>query len=130
MADAANIFYTIGDFPSEPAERESWVAVFRGLQDKETGLFLEATHHEFHTTAHCVAALELFDARPTHYLTALSTIAKSIQWMTAYLEALDWKGQPWAASHQGAGFYAALTLAGVVSIEWKDAYFAWLLGKH
>ena len=58
-ADAANILYMVGAFPSDPAERAIWVETLRSFQNPETGLFNEATHHPYHTTAHCIAALEL-----------------------------------------------------------------------
>ena len=65
-ADAANILYMVGAFPCDPVERQAWIDTLQGFQDPETGLFTEATHHPYHTTAHCIAALELFDARPRH----------------------------------------------------------------
>ena len=61
-ADAANILYTIGRFPSDADERAEWIKALREMQNPETGLFNESTHHPIHTTAHCMAALELFDA--------------------------------------------------------------------
>ena len=70
-ADAANILYTIGCFEGDPAARENWVRTMQGMQDPETGLFHEATHHPFHTTAHVTAALELFDARPLYPVKAM-----------------------------------------------------------
>ena len=69
-ADAANILYTIGQFPTGQA-REDMLAALLALQDPATGLFEERTHHTIHTTAHCTAAIELFDARPLYPLTAL-----------------------------------------------------------
>src|SRR5580700_6794069 len=73
-ADAANILYTIGRFPGDAAERASWIAVLQSLQDPASGMFEEATHHRIHTTAHCIAALELFDARPAHPLRELDAL--------------------------------------------------------
>ena len=70
-ADAANLLYSIGRFPGSAGERLAWVDALRSLQDPGDGLFHEATHHEIHTTAHCVAALELFDARPARSLAGL-----------------------------------------------------------
>ena len=43
-----------------------------------------------------------------------------------FLDALDWAGEPWRASHQGAGLYAALALAEALPPGWADAYFEWL----
>jgi len=123
-ADAANILYTIGQFPRETAERAAWVKVLQGFQDPSDGLFRENTHHPFHTTAHCIAALELFDARPLHPLTGMAHLAEPVA-LVAFLESLDWRGDPWSQSHQGAGIYAARVLAGEATPAWEDAYFDW-----
>jgi hypothetical protein len=124
-ADAANILYTIGRFPRGQAERAGWIAALGALQEPDTGLFHEATHHPIHTTAHCVAALELFDARPPHALRALAPHATA-EGVGRFLDGLAWRDDPWRASHQGAGLYAALVLAGEVPLAWEDAYFDWL----
>jgi hypothetical protein len=124
-AGAANLLYTIGGFPREAEERRCWVETLQRLQDPETGLFREATHHEIHTTAQCIAALELFDVGPAHSLRALSELAR-VEEMERLLENLDWSGNPWTESHKGAGLYAALVLAGEVTGEWEDRYFEWL----
>jgi hypothetical protein len=124
-ADAANILYTIGRFPRSPVERGAWVETLQGLQDSESGLFREGTHHEIHTTAHCLAALELFDAGPRHALKDLQPLREPAA-MERFLDDLDWSGGPWTESHRGAGLYAALWLAGETSAEWEDRYFVWL----
>ncbi|PCJ61310.1 MAG: hypothetical protein COA79_06935 [Planctomycetota bacterium] len=124
-ADAANILYTIGRFPSDQEERVEWIKTLQSLQESKTGLFSESTHHEIHTTAHCIAALELFDALPRHPLTALSQY-KTPEKMEAFLDQLDWKEKPWQESHRGAGLYASLVLSQEVSFEWEDRYFNWL----
>jgi len=65
-ADVANILYMIGDFPRDPRERECWIRTLRGQQNSDTGLLRERKpeikNHEIHSTAFCIAALELFDA--------------------------------------------------------------------
>ncbi|MEA3407872.1 MAG: hypothetical protein U9R48_07310 [Chloroflexota bacterium] len=124
-ADAANILYTIGHFPGNPEKRGRWIETLQGLQDRESGFFHEPTHHEIHTTAHCIAALELFDARPPHALRSLAPL-RNVAKMTDFLENLDWKENPWSASHQGAGIYVALVLDDEVSFAWQEAYFSWL----
>lgn len=124
-ADAANILYTIGSFPQDPHERDMWISTLHGLQDPENGLFHESTHHEIHTTAHCIAALELFDASPAHPLQGLSQY-RDTKSMEDFLERLDWRQHPWQESHKGAGLYAAMVLAGEVTTEWQNRYFAWL----
>jgi hypothetical protein len=123
-SDAANILYTIGRFPRETGERAAWIATLQELQNPLTGLFHEKTHTPFHTTAHCIAALELFDAGPRHPLKEMARIATRAE-LEAFLESLDWTN-PWSESHKGAGLYAARVLAGETSVEWTDWYFAWL----
>ena len=93
---------------------------------KEDGRFEEPTHHTIHTTAHCVAALELFDAAPslplTYHMENFGTPEKAV----AFLESLGWNTNPWNESHKGAGFYAAMALCCDMPMEWHDTYFNWL----
>ncbi len=124
-ADAANILYTIGDFPADPIRRAAWVETMQAMQDPETGLFTESTHHTIHTTAHVIAAMELFDAVPLHPLTALLDLKKEAR-LETFLDHLDWYGAPWSQSHQGAGLYAALSLTGDADRDWTGRYFSWL----
>lgn len=124
-ADAANILYTIHEFPSDPEKRKEWVEVLQSMQNPQTGLFEEGTHHPIHTTAHCAAALELFDAKPLHPLTALKE-QMTPDGIRAFLEELEWADVPWKASHKGAGIYAAMVLTDSVNLEWERAYFDWL----
>jgi len=124
-ADAANLLYTIGQFPQVMPERQGFIDVLCGLQDPASGLYFEPTHHEYHCTAHCIAALELFDQRPRHRLSALEPLL-SREGLEAFLDGLDWRGSPWNMSHRGAGTYAALVLVGQVPLEWQDWYFDWL----
>lgn len=124
-ADAANILYSIGRFPKEAAQREKWVAALQGMQDPETGLFHEATHHTIHTTAHCLAALELFDASPLYPLTALKPYLDKEK-LFAFLNQLDWDHNPWPSSHQGAGLFASFVITRMADGEWQQSYFTWL----
>jgi hypothetical protein len=127
-SDAANVLYTIGSFPRDLAERAGFVAAMHALQEPGSGLYRENTHHPIHTTAHCLAALELFDAGPAHPLTALATQATP-DGIRTFLDQLDWQSMPWQASHQGAGVYAALMLAGEGSPAFEDAYFGWVMAE-
>ena len=70
-ADACNILYSIGDFPKDQASRAAHVHALQSLQDPETGMFVESTHHTIHTTAHCAAAIELFDQKALYPLRGL-----------------------------------------------------------
>ena len=100
-ADAANILYTIGRFPRDLAVREACVKELRRMQ-KEDGRFEEPTHHTIHTTAHCVAALELFDALPSLPLTYHKENFGTPEKAVAFLESLGWNTNPWNESHKGA----------------------------
>ncbi len=127
-ADAANLLYSIGRFPSEAGERAAWIEAIGSFQNPETGLFREATHHDIHVTAHCVAALELFDARPAHPLLGLAHL-RMPGGIEELLDSLDWRGNPWIESHRGAGAYAALVIAGEADGAWQDRYFGWLAAE-
>ncbi len=123
-ADAANLLYTIGRFPTSSLEREKFISAIQGMQNKESGLFTEKTHHPIHTTAHCIAALELFDTKPLYPLTAFNPY-KTKEGLYSLLENLRWKDSPWNNSHLGAGIYAALNIAGEATPEWNKWYFDW-----
>lgn len=127
-ADAANLLYTIGRFPQAPDERAAWVQALQAMQEPETGLWRESTHHPIHTTAHCIAALELFDARPRHLLSDLHSLRAPVE-LKRFLDKLPWRENPWNASHQGAGLYAALVIADEADDAFKSAYFSWLWGE-
>ena len=60
-ADAINILYTINELPCDYGVKEAYAQTLQNLQDEKSGLFIEETHHPIHTTAHCIAALELLD---------------------------------------------------------------------
>lgn len=127
-ADAVNILYTLGHFPRLSEERDAFVEGLLSFQ-KEDGLFQEATHHPFHVTAHCVAALELFDAGAASPLTGLHRYSAP-EALEVFLDQLDWVADPWNASHQGAGLYAALVVAREVSPDWEERYFNWLAAEQ
>ena len=124
-ADAANILYSIGQFPSDPDERAEWIKTLQGMQDPETGLFSEKTHHTIHTTAHCTAALELFDAKPLYKCTAFEKYTTKEGLYKLFEEEIDWN-KPWNHSHRGAGMLPSLVNCGMATLEWKDWYFDWL----
>ncbi len=123
-ADAMNLLYMIGEFACTPDVREARIKALQSLQNKETGLFYEETHHKIHTTAHCAAALELFDAKPLYPLHELHQYLEKDA-LYELLDGLDWFYNPWPQSHQGAGVYAALVNAGEATPEFCENYFAW-----
>lgn len=124
-ADAANILYTIGRFPKDEETRRRCVNALRGLQSPESGLFVEATHHPIHTTAHCIASLELFDAEPQYKPLELLKYSKPED-LINFLETLDWVNDPWNMSHRGAGLFVSMVLTESVDKKWQDTYFNWL----
>jgi hypothetical protein len=124
-ADAACILYTLGELPTDTALRESWIQAIRRFQDPETGLFRDGSHHEIHTTAFALAALDFFDAQAAYPLTALHPLKQKEQ-LEEFLDSLRWHEEPWLDSHKGAGVYSALVLNREVTQEWEDWYFDWL----
>ncbi|MBO4356415.1 MAG: hypothetical protein J5850_06145 [Clostridia bacterium] len=124
-ADAANILYTIGKFPREPEKRAEWIRVLQSMQNPETGMYREPTHHTIHTTAHCTAALELFDASPLYKCKYLEKCLTK-EGLYDFLENdVNWQN-PWGESHKGAGILPALVNTGMVGAEWLDWYFDWM----
>lgn len=124
-ADAINILYTLGRLPADRAARTALAAPLRARQDPASGWFRETTHDPIHTTAHCLAALELLDTGAPHQLSALAPFTDPAA-IAPFLAGLDWTWNPWGASHRGAGLYAALVLAGEASVAWQTRYFEWL----
>lgn len=122
-ADAANIRYTIGDMPTDETERRACIEILQKFQNPQTGMFKEPTHVVMHGTAHCTAALELFDARPLYPMKELEQY-RSVERTLELLEELPWYERP--NSHTGAGLCSAMILTRMATQEWKDAYFGWL----
>ena len=60
-ANAANILYTIGELPTDFAEREAFVKVLQDVQNKHNGLFENPGNFATHTTAFVSGALNLLD---------------------------------------------------------------------
>ncbi len=124
-ADAANILYSIGKFPRDLETRAACVKELQSFQ-KEDGCFSEPTHHFLHSTAHCTAALELFDAAPKYPLTYHMENFGTIEKLEAFLPTIGWISNPWSESHKGAGLFAAMILTCDMPLDWQDAYFKWL----
>jgi len=122
-ADAANIMYTLGELPRNTAVRENFINKLQDLQNPKTGLFLESSHHIIHTTAHCVAALELFDERPRYPLYELEQY-RDIERFFAWMEREDWLHRGRMA-HPGAGLFAAMFITESIDDAWVEKYFNW-----
>lgn len=120
-ADAANILYSIGDFPRDKQERDAFVKTLQGMQG-EDGLYHEHTHIDVHTTAHCLAALELFDATALQPCTPLLQY-KDYDKLTELLDESD--RMKYGRGHLGAGIYAIMNLTGEADAGWNDRYFRW-----
>ena len=124
-ADAVNILYTINDFYCDEETRRARIAALQSMQNKETGMFVEATHHTIHTTAHCTAALELFDVKPLYPVTDLHRFMTKEALYDFLENNVNWN-DPWPQSHKGAGIYAALVNADEVTEEFQKNYFDWM----
>ena len=129
-ADAANILYTIGRVPRDPAYRAACVAELQKFQEPATGYFREEpqTHHLYHTAAHCAAALEIYDALPLYPMTALDGF-RTPEGITRFLETMKDRARTAMYGHTGAGVFAALLLSGHHDPAWQDAYFGWLADR-
>lgn len=123
VADAANLLYTINDMPTDPQEQGAIVAALRSFQHSDTGLFCEPTHHPYHCTAHCTAALELFDAQPLYDIKELEKY-ESISSISGFLSSLGW--EKCDSAHLGAGIFSAMLLTKRMSLEWQNAFFDYL----
>ena len=124
-ADAANIWYTLGHFPRDLEFRAACVAEIQKFQDPETGLFHEGTHVPYHSTAHCSAALELFDAAPLYPFKEFEQY-RTPEGIRRFVASLPWVGDPNLHGHEGAGAFAAMYVTGFRDPAWQDAYFTWL----
>ncbi|MBE6537191.1 MAG: hypothetical protein E7673_04480 [Ruminococcaceae bacterium] len=123
-ADAMNILYTVNEFDCDEQTRNLRVSALLSLQDSETGMFTEATHHPIHTTAHCLGALQLFDVKPRYKLTGLYPYMTK-DGLYSLLDGLNWN-DPWPESHKGAGIYAALVNSGEITEDFSNNYFKWM----
>ncbi|ASA23477.1 hypothetical protein [Paenibacillus donghaensis] len=102
------MLYTLGELPEKgTTEYQGLVRTLQSFQQEENGLFPGAGHHPIHGTAFVVSALELFGTKPLYPLKTLQHL-KEHSVMTAFLDGLDWKREPWSESTKGAGIYAAL----------------------
>lgn len=122
-ADAANLLYTVNDMPTEPEERKAMVDALRSFQHSDTGLFCEPSHHPYHCTAHCTAALELFDAQPLYRVSEFDKY-ESPKSVKPFLEELKWDEA--GAAHLGAGLFSVMFLTKRMSFEWQNEFFDYL----
>lgn len=122
-ADAANLLYTINAMPTDRTEKEAMVEALRSFQDKETGLFREPSHHPYHCTAHCLAALELFDAEPLYRVSEADRYENPAS-VRPFLASLGWDES--AAGHLGAGMFSIMFLTKRMSLDWQNEFFGYL----
>ena len=121
-ADAANILYTLGRFPREDAERKAFINAIQGMQNPETGYFTEGSHHIIHTTAHCTAALELFDARPLYRFYDMEKYLDMGEFIRYIRDEYNFL-KCGKAAHAGAGIYASFKISGDANPQWCKEYF-------
>lgn len=125
-ADAMNLLYTINDFYCDDETRKARIEALQSMQDPETGLFHEKTHHPYHTVAHCTAALQLFDVKPLYPVKEFHKFLESREELFRFLnEDTRWETNPWRDSHLGAGVYAALVNSDEITPEFSENYFEW-----
>lgn len=125
-ADAMNLLYTINDFYCDDETRKARIEAIQSMQNPETGLFHEKTHHPYHTVAHCTAALQLFDAKPLYPIKEFHKYLNSREELFKFLEeGTRWVTNPWRDSHLGAGVYAALVNSDEITPEFSENYFEW-----
>ena len=125
VADAANMLYCIGDFQMSDEKRAGFRKTLQNFQHQDTGMFVEFSHHTIHTTAHCSAALELFDAKPLTLPHAIMQY-QDVNKLYEFLRNLEWSKSPWGDSHKGAGTYASFLNCRVASAAWRKAFVDFL----
>lgn len=123
-ADAINILYSINKLPKGES-RNQCTRALQSLQNKDTGLFEEHTHHFIHTTAHCIASLELLDAEPIYPQVAMKKYFTN-EGIEALYNSIRWKTEPWRDSHELAGTYVIGVLTNNVNLDWQNHYFSLL----
>lgn len=124
-ADAAIITYTLNEMPTDARGGNEWIAALQQFQEADSGVFAGLGHNEIHSTAFALSALELFDGKPLYPLAKFEKLMDTNE-ITAFLESLDWRNQPWGESLKGAGIYACMVLSESVPQEWEQVYFDWL----
>jgi len=123
-ADAANILYTINRFPKKTNERAKWIEALQNIQDEKTGMFYEDTHLRTHVTAHCTAALELFDALPRYPFKDIEKYTDPVA-MCELMEGLSWSDAR-GPGHIAPPIYSAFVITNRVDNMWVKTYFEWL----
>ncbi|MEM9802435.1 MAG: hypothetical protein AAGA20_19055 [Planctomycetota bacterium] len=121
-ADAVHLLVTVGDVDGPDERLAEAVRRHQGAD----GLFREETHHELHTTAHCLAALALLDARARWPIESVAASAENVE---AFLDGLAWADDPWRASHRGAGLWSALTIADEGDRGLRERWLDWVVGE-
>ena len=125
VADAANTLYMLGDFQMDKKKRTGFADTLKKFQNPETGMFVEATHHTIHTTAHCAAAIELFDEKPMYVPKDIEQYLDTDK-LCDFLKNLNWAGKPWTESHKGAGVYSSFFNCRMAGAKWRKAFVDFL----
>jgi hypothetical protein len=128
LADFANINFLLPEKLRAP-EKLIRLAVERlkGLQDPETGLFYESSHHPIHATACAMAALHRFDVSPKLFAKSLD---KYLVWevLKEELEKVRWDVNPWRDSNVPVGILTilSLTYGRERTTSLRGKFFDWL----
>ncbi len=113
-ADAVNLLYTLNEQPTG-AERQFLADKLRAFQNSESGLFSEDTHHPYHCTAHCMAALALLGEKANNPVWEMEKFRNPAV-VSDWLKTVD-------SAHIGAGVFSVFFLQGDMSLDWQNAFF-------
>lgn len=128
-ADMACILYTLDALHPSPKQRAEWMRGLQSFQDPGSGYFIAKTAllGKIHNTAFCVAAMKLFDERPSvptrllHPLRFADLFASPEQ-MGAYVRALDWQNAVYPSGEDVIGLAATFfNVKGMVKPSWFRA---------
>jgi len=128
-SDILLTLYTIDELQLDEQQRASWIETLQSFQNPKTGWFIEheTWHFKEHSTAYCIAALNLLDATPKYplkFIDQLNTRDKVEKWLDHMLWSLTWP-----TSHRGSGVAAALAMTREAPDQWFEWFFEWLEKK-
>ncbi|NVM27503.1 MAG: hypothetical protein HWN65_01565 [Candidatus Helarchaeota archaeon] len=124
-SDILMTLYAINELKLTENQRLEWIKRLQTFQDPKTGWFKEAEtlHFKEHSTAYCIAALNLIGGKPAFplkFMKKMNTKRKLWRWLRWQLWSLIW-----STSHRGPGVAAALAMTGEAPAGWFDWFFEW-----
>ncbi len=128
-SDILMTLYIIGDLHLDEDEKLSWIETLQSFQDPKTGWFKEKEtwHFKEHSTAYCIAAMDLLGGKPKYplkFIEKMNTKEKINKWLKRMFWSLVWP-----TSHRGSGVAAALAMTDEAPEGWFDWFFEWLEKK-